>query len=196
MANVIYLSAIAGLAWRARWLAACLMITTLMDFHLTNAHGAPGPGEATLKAAYLVKFGNFIEWPQRAFTHSNSFIIGILGADGLAEELEHIADSGAVNGRPVAVRRLRIGDPLAGINVLFIGRSHNGQLAEILAATKGEPILTVTEAEKGLALGSIINFIVVNGRLRFEVAPRTAEQRKLVISARLLVAAYKVEAGT
>jgi hypothetical protein len=41
----------------------------------------------------------------------------------------------------------------------------------------------------------MINFVVVDGKLRFEVAPKMAEQRDLVISARLLVAAYKVDSG-
>ena len=58
--------------------------------------------------------------------------------------------------------------------MLFIGRAESGRLADILAATKGLPMLTVTESEDALALGSTINFVIIDGKVRFEVAPKTA----------------------
>jgi hypothetical protein len=66
------------------------------------------------------------------------------------------------------------------------------QLAEFLAASKGFPILTVTESENGLALGSMINFVVIEDKVRFEVAPKAARSRNLIISALLISVAYKI----
>lgn len=180
-------------------MAACLLFATLIGFQIVPVHAADSSEvvERTVKAAYLYKFGNFIEWPEQAFSNQNSaFTIGVIGADSFADELEQIVSGRAVNGRPVTVQRLWIDDPLAGVNVLFIGHSQNSRLGEILAAAKGQPVLTVTESEKGIALGSMINFVVIDGRLRFEVAPKAAGMGKLVISARLLAAAYKVAMGT
>jgi hypothetical protein len=70
---------------------------------------------------------------------NDAFTIGIIGADSLAEELERIVGSRTVNSRPARVRRLRVDDRLAGVNMLFIGRSYYEHLNEILQATKGEP---------------------------------------------------------
>jgi hypothetical protein len=113
-------------------------------------------------------------------------------ADAQADELAQIVSGRNVNGRPVLVRKLRPGDPIAGLHVLFIGRVDRGRLAEILAAAKGQALLTVTESEEGLELGSMINFVVVENKVRFDVAPPPSESDNLKISARLLGVARKV----
>jgi len=149
--------------------------------------------EYRVKAAFLYKFGSYIEWPDRSFARGDSPVaIGVMGADTLAEELAQIVAGRNVNGRPVLVRRLRPGDPIAGLHVLFIGRSDSGRLAEILAAARGRALLTVTESEDALELGSMINFVVVDDKVRFDVAPPPAESGNLKISARLLGVARKV----
>jgi len=152
--------------------------------------------ERQIKAAYLSKFGSYVKWPDHAFaTPDTPLKIGIVGDDMLADDLEQLVAGHAVNGRPVTVHKLHHDDPVKGLNMLFIGRAASSQLADILAMTKGLPMLTITESEDALALGSTINFVIVDGRVRFEVAPKTASLGNLNISARLLAAAYKVAPG-
>jgi hypothetical protein len=156
----------------------------------------PPDVERQVKAAYLYKFGSYVEWPERAFVGpENTVKVGIIGASALADELSQMVAGRTINGRQISVRKVRSGEVLTAFNVLFIGSASNDKLGEILATTKGLPILTVTEAADGLAQGSIINFVVVDGKVRFEVAPKTAHLGNLNISARLLAAAFKV-AGT
>ena len=178
-----------------RWLRACA-------FSIVVAAGlaSPRPAQADaqadeyrVKAAFLYKFGSYIEWPSGSFARADSPVaIGVMGADALAEELVQIVAGRNVNGRPVRVRKLRPGDPIAGLHVLFIGGSDTGRLAEILAAARGRALLTVTESEGGLELGSMINFVVVEDKVRFDVAPPPPESGNLKISARLLGVARKV----
>lgn len=184
-------------------LCCTLIALTLFDCIAVNVVYAAPPmlAQATtseitefqVKAAYLYKFGSYIEWPQNTFaTAETPVTIGVRGADALANELIRIAIDHTVNGRPVLVRKLGVGDTLAGINVLFIGSEFRDHYADIIAAAKGLPILTVTEAEQSLAHGSMINFVLVDGRVRFEAAPKAAKQNNLTISARLLAAAYRI----
>ena len=153
--------------------------------------------ERQVKAAYLYKFGNYVEWPERAFRTPDSPVrIAVIGADAIADELAQLVAGRTINGRQIVVRKLRRDDPLADINILFVGRSANARLADILAAAKGLPMLTVTESEDGIAAGSMINFVMVDGKVRFEASPKAAGMSNLNISARLLAAAYKVAMGT
>src|SRR6266513_3815400 len=109
--------------------------------------------EYRVKAAFLYKFGSYIEWPSRSFAGTDSPVtIGVMGADALAEELAQIVAGRNVNGRPVRVRKLRPGDPIAGLHVLFVGRGESGRLAGILAAARGQALLTVTESDEALKL--------------------------------------------
>jgi len=149
--------------------------------------------EYRVKAAFLYKFGGYVEWPQGVFAKPDSPIaIGVIGADALAEELARIVAGRTINGRPVTVRKLRPGEAVARLHVLFVGRSDSSRLADILAAEKGQPLLTVTESEEALELGSMINFVVVEEKVRFDIAPPPSESSNLKISARLLGVARKV----
>jgi hypothetical protein len=152
--------------------------------------------ERQVKAAYLYKFAGYVEWPEGAFPHQDSpLVIGIIGADAVADELEHIAAGHTINGRNVITRKLKRSDSLAGLHMLFIGRIEKSHLIEIFSEAKNKPLLTITESEDAHALGSMINFVVSDDRLRFEVALVPAGVAGLKISARMLTAAYKVRPG-
>jgi hypothetical protein len=152
--------------------------------------------DVQVKAAFLYKFGAFVEWPPKAFAEpGTAFMIGVLGADAVAEELEQISAGRTVHGRPVAVRRVKRGAPLAGLHVLFVGEAQAARLHEILASAQGQPLLVVTDAADGLPDGSIINFVPVENKLRFDIAIATAERMRLRISSRLLAVARKVVPG-
>jgi hypothetical protein len=152
--------------------------------------------EIQIKAAFLYKFGSFVEWPAKALSRPDAaFAIGVIGSDAVAAELEQVAAGRTVQGRPIAVRKLRRGEPLAGLHVLFIGQSEAPRLGEILAAAKGHSLLIVTETENALSQGSMINFVAVDDKVRFDVALAQAERGQLKISARLLAVARKVISG-
>jgi hypothetical protein len=152
--------------------------------------------EFQVKAAYLYKFGSYIEWPANAFATAESpLTIGVRGADVLANELIRIAVDHTVNGHPIIVRKLASEDSLKGVHMLFVGSENRERFSEIINSTKGLPILTVTEGEQALTRGSMINFVLVDGRVRFEASPKAARQSNLTISARLLAAAYRVAEG-
>jgi hypothetical protein len=177
-------------------------LTRFLLFGLALAVALPAlaqPERATetqVKAAFLYKFGGFVEWPPRAFAGPESpFTIGVLGADALAEELERVVSGRTMHDRPVKVRKLRRGESLAGLQVLFVGRSEGGRLADILLGAKGQAMLVVTESEGALSQGSMINFVAAEDKLRFDVALPPAEREEIKISARLLGVARKVISG-
>jgi YfiR/HmsC-like len=149
--------------------------------------------ETQIKAAFLYKFSAFVEWPPKAFARPDSpFTIGVIGADELAAELEQIVKGRTVLERAVVVRRMRRGESVAGVQMLFIGQSEDARLTEILATAKGQSVLTVTESQDALSHGSMINFVSVDDKVRFDVALPQAERGALKISARLLAVARKV----
>lgn len=174
-------------------LRLALMLAALLPSAQAAAQAAT---EIQVKAAYLYQFGGFVEWPPQAFAGPDgAFHIGVIGADAIADELEQVVATRQVQGRQVAVRRLRAGEPLAGLQVLFVGAGEAPRLPEILAGTQGAPLLVVTESDDALAHGSMINFVAVDNRVRFDVALPQAQRRRLRISSRLLGVARRVVQG-
>lgn len=149
--------------------------------------------EHEVKAAYLFRFLAFVEWPQSVFARPDTpIVIGVMGAEDVLEELRAIVPGRVVQGRPVAAVRWREGGSLAGIHLLYVGREASGSLPR-LPAVRG--VLVVSDTERGLDQGAVVNFVRAEGRLRFEVAVDTAERRELRISSRMLSVASNVRPG-
>ena len=152
--------------------------------------------ERSVKAAFLFKFPNYVDWPSAAFgTADAPIVIGVAGSEGVARELQQIVAGRTGGQRPVVVRQLREGDSLADVQVLFIGRSDAPRMQAWLRAARDRPILTVTEAEAGLEQGAVINFVLVQGRVRFDISLEAAERSGLKVSSRLLAVAQQVRKG-
>jgi hypothetical protein len=143
------------------------------------------------KAMFLYRFGQFVEWPAPAFASSKSpMIIGVLDADPLERELQKIVRNKNLNGHPLAVCR---GTPsnLTQCRILFVGDTEKKQLPEIFSALGTAPVLTVGEKDDFLENGGMINFVLENGRVRFDVAPAAAQKAGLKMSSQLLMMARR-----
>lgn len=153
------------------------------------------PLERQVKAAYLYKFAGFVEWPEGSFARPDAPLqIGVAGNDALADLAEQMVAGRSVNGHPIVVRKLRRGEPLAGLHILFVGAGEHA--ADLLGAARGQSLLTVTDSDDTAALGSMVNFVVAEDKLRFEVALKAVALGRLRISARMLAAAYKVQGAS
>jgi len=152
--------------------------------------------ESRIKAAYLVRFGQFVEWPRETFQKlDGALVIGVINADLVLEGLQQFAANRAATGRPVAVRALKSGEDAAGVHILFIGAVERARLPQHVAAVAGRPVLVVSETEDAIQRGATINFVLVDQRVRFEIALNKAEQSGLVVSSKLLSVATRVYRG-
>jgi hypothetical protein len=178
---------------RARARNAAILICLL-------AGGSPLPGRAAesappleyqVKAAFLLNFTKFIDWPQTESNRSDSsFDICIVGDDPFGLALDQILEGETTQGRKLAVQRVRRPPP-ASCGVVFIGKSEkdvNGILTGL-----GPGVLTVSEGTGFLREGGIIGFVIENHRVRFDVNQVAATRAGLKISSKLLNVARLVE---
>ena len=151
--------------------------------------------ERRVKAAFLYRFTEFITWPSlTSVAGDGSFVIAVIGSDDLVNELRQVIDGRTVQGKPVKIRRVNDLDTLADENIIFISNAEKHRLPQISkAAPRGA--LIVTESSGALAQGSIINFVLADGRVRFEISLNAAERQGLRLSSRLLAVALAVRTG-
>jgi hypothetical protein len=150
--------------------------------------------ERRVKAAFLYKFLGYTEFPSRSFSDATSpVVIGVAGSDDMLAELARTVAGRTLNGRSITVKSVREGDS-APVHLLFVAGSDSAWTARMLRAASG-PMLLVSECEDGLQYGSVINFTVVDERVRFDVSLDAAEKNNVRLSSRLLNVANHVQKG-
>jgi hypothetical protein len=154
----------------------------------------PAPGQASLeyqvKAAFLLNFTRFIEWPTTEPAAGAPFTICILGDDPFGAALDQTMEGESANGQKIVVQRSRreLGKTC---QILYVDRAEKG-ITEILTGV-GRGVLTVGEGENFLREGGMIAFVVENRRVRFNVNLAAARNASLNISSKLLNVAKVVE---
>jgi len=157
--------------------------------------GQGGMLERRVKAAFLYKFLGYAEFPHGAFADAAvPLTIGVLGADDLAQELARVVAGRGINNRPIVVRQLREADMGAPVHLLFVGGPDAARVGRAVRQA-GTAMLVVSECENGLQQGSVINFRIVDERVRFDVSLDAAERNGIRLSSRLLTVANRVQKG-
>jgi YfiR/HmsC-like len=136
--------------------------------------------EYRVKAAFLFNFTKFVEWPAER-SAPEPLTICIAAFNPFGSVLEEIVHDESVNGRPLQVRVTR---DAAQCDVLFIAERVAHE--PYLRAVRGQPVLTVGERADFLRDGGIVNFVIEDGRVRFDIARQAASRAQLTISSRLL----------
>ena len=148
--------------------------------------------EYQVKAAYLLNFTKFVQWPASAFSDQRSpLAICILGEDRFGTSLDEILKGEVVNGHELVVQRIRRAPEARSCQVVYVGAPER-EAPKILDDLR-PGILTVGEGEKFLEDGGIIAFVIENRRVRFDIDQRAAARSMLTLSSRLMSVARSVK---
>jgi hypothetical protein len=144
--------------------------------------------EYQVKAAFLLNFTKFIDWP--AGNPAEPFSMCILGNDPFGPAIDRMVQGETVRGRRLAVRRVRP-EEAHGCQMIFVQSFERGIAGA--PAGLGPGILTVGEGEAFLREGGMIAFVIDNRRVRFDINLRAAENAALRVSSKLLNVARNVD---
>ena len=165
----------------------------VLTFNATQANAAEARTagmrltEYQAKAAFILNFANFVEWPPKVFTGPSApIVIGVLGEDPFEGALEQIIQGETVNGRTVALRRSRRVEDLKTCQVLFISQLEEKSFPHIFDSLKGASVLTIGDADRFAENGGIICLIKQENRIRFQINIQAAASAGLKISSKLL----------
>ena len=150
------------------------------------------PTASDVKAAYLLKFGAFVDWPAQANAETSPMILCIVGRDPVANLIARQAAGVKVGARPLRLRRLQQVTAEAGCHIAYIGGSAEQTVADGVRALAGAPVLTVTDSEHGDARG-MIHFALQQSRVKFHIDSGAATRGGLTLSSKLLALALSVK---
>ena len=151
-------------------------------------------GEYQVKAAFLYNFARYVSWPKDSFPDDRApILLGVVGKDPFGGALEQTIKGKTINGRELVLKRVTRQQDLKGFHILFVSSSEAQYLSQIMEKLKGESVLTVGEPEGFTLAGGIINLIMEENRVHFEINIVSAEQARLKISSKLLALAKVVK---
>jgi hypothetical protein len=158
--------------------------TTLIALMLVCSLGLSNAGtqdEYKFHGMFILNFLRYIQWSDA----SQEFVIGILGDASVMPDLERSAATRMVNGKKIVIRRFsRALDLSEECKLVYIPIEKSDELAQVVSFV-GNKSLIVTAKDGLRQKGSCINFVIKEGKWRFEINEAAAEKARLKISSEL-----------
>jgi len=147
--------------------------------------------ETKTKAVFLYNFTKFIQWPEE--DTSKTFNIVILGNSDIYSPLQEIANKQTVNNKALKIIRLKSIPENLEAHIVFISSSEKAGLKTIIQKVQNHNVLIVSDSKGFAAEGTAINFVVMEGKVKFEINSATLDNSNLKVSSQLLKLALFVE---
>jgi hypothetical protein len=165
-------------------ITACLKGVWLLLFFLFTAMKPAGDigNEYTIKAMFIYNFTKHIDWSQSA--GAKTFRIGVIGKSDIIEALEQIASQKKADDKPIEVIQISGEDNLS-CQIIFISKSEEKKIDELLKKYSGKGVLIVSEEFKRADHCATINLITTDNKVRFEINQTAARNAGLKISGML-----------
>lgn len=146
---------------------------------------------AKYKTIFVYNFTKYIKWPSDY--KNGAFKIGVFGETNLYSELEKMAKTKKVGNQPIEVLKFSDVSDIEKCHILYVSPKKTDQVGTILKKISKTSTLLVTESPGMIDKGAIINFVVENNKLNFELNKKAASKYKLQISTNLEALAVLVK---
>jgi len=163
------------------------LIGVILSLALRSSAQNPSPTEYQIKAAFLYNFAKFVEWPTQAFAGPKSpIVIGVLGKNVFGDDLQNTIRDKTINNHPFQFKLFHSVEEATNCHILFISASEKDRLPKILDRLRDFSVLTVSETDHFTEAGGMINFVIEDNRVHFEINDIAAQKAGLKISSKLL----------
>jgi hypothetical protein len=110
----------------------------------------------------------------------------VIGDKEISTELEALSKIKQINGKTLVVNRVKQLKEIEPSQIIFLGSSKSSLMSDLNSNLKNSPVLLISDKSGLYSKGAGICFIVVNGKLRFEIKPENIERRGLSVSSKLI----------
>lgn len=150
--------------------------------------------EYEVKATLMLKLLRFSSWPDiDSLPEGSPLYIGVLGQDPFKSTLDDVVKNKELRGHPLRVLRSESIDELTECQVLFIAGSEEATLPGILEQLDRRPILTVGDQRGFARRGVMVNLVLKNNKVSFEINYGAIRKSELDLDAQVLKLATLVE---
>lgn len=157
-----------------------LLILTII---LTTASIGNTQSSYRYETMFVYNFTKYIEWPG---SQTDSFVIGIVGDDGVFEKFKAFFAGRSKSGKAISVQKITGSSESGKCDIIYLAKGSGANMKDFSAAAVQNSALLITEKPGSIASGSMINLILVDGKIKFELSEETTKKANLKISGELL----------
>jgi hypothetical protein len=124
---------------------------------------------------FTLNFIRYIGWPEAS--KQGDFVIGVVKDNIIAENLKTQTAGKKFGYQTIVIKEFKSVEEITDCQLLYFSNSVNfSRNAElVMEKLKGKNSLVITETEGAIKNGSMINFVVRDDKLKFEISNENAE---------------------
>jgi hypothetical protein len=166
--------------------------TCVFPVSKAGAQAGDAAVEYKIKAAFLLNFAKFINWPEDSFTSENQpFKVCVLGKNPFGSALSAI-ETRSVGSRKIDLQYVDDVEKAGNCHLLFISMSEANNITSIHKALADRTIIMVSDINGYASSGGIIEFVTRESKLAFKINLSQAREKGLDIHSALLNLATEV----
>ena len=148
--------------------------------------------EYQVKAAYLLNFTRYVEWPGSSLAADSSLQLCIFGDDPFGGALDQAIQGRRSQGRPISLSRVRTEERAQSCHMVFLTDGAWNRRRSLVNSLTARGILTVGDSDQFVRSGGVIGFVISNETVRFVINLNAMERSGLKISSRMLSLAMEL----
>lgn len=168
--------------------AVLLAIGLLFSLEVTAAEDDKSERQAQFMAVYLLHFLNFIEWPGKEIEDRMPFDICVLG-NGNVNPFIKALETEKVKDQLIRVLFKPSAEQLTACKIVYVDKESIEQFLEVEPILRRIKIVFVSDKSGFIEQGGTIEYFVENNKLRFAINMKSAREKELQISSKLLIIA-------
>jgi len=190
--------------------ALALLLALCVPALVLHAEAPAAERSDQVKAAYLINFLRYTDWPPGSFPARDSpFRILVVGRPELLDAVRGLATAaGSIGGRAIAVERMTLPEPgvssgselralvaerLRSCHLLFIERDERERAADLLSLVRDFPVLTVSDVDNFAQAGGMLELLPRGANIVLAANPGAIRRSDLMVSAKVLKLARVVD---
>lgn len=141
---------------------------------------------ATYKSLFTLNFIRHIGWPEE--TKQGDFVIGVLKSSTIANELKIKTKGKKFGYQNIVIKEFKNIEEISDCQILYVASyiNYNKYSSVISNKLNNSNSLIITEDNDAINSGSMINFTIVEDKLKFEVSQSNANKYGLKFSGSLI----------
>jgi len=136
------------------------------------------------EAMFIYNFLRHIKWPES--NTAQVFVIGVYGDSQTYDQLVTFTKGRMVGTKSIVVKRINSVNEAMNCQLIFVPYNNSNKITELKNTLGNNPCLVVSEKEGMNAVGSTIEFVIQDNKLKFRINEPRAKQQNLVLSKALI----------